>query len=140
MAELIQHLMNPGRGIERIAETLRAPARRWLGAGVLLTLAPLCQAQSGDLQLPQADPSPWSSGVRTKQATNSSTAAGTANGPLVINGTSQATFIAGSQINLEPGFHADGSTGATFHAFIALVVPPGTDTVIRTGVKSTGSY
>lgn len=140
MAELIQHLMNPGRGIERIAETLRAPARRWLCAGVLLTLAPLCQAQGSDLQLPQADPSPWSSGVRTKQATNSITAAGTANGPLVINGTSQATFIAGSQINLEPGFHADGSTGATFHAFIAPVVPPGTDTVIRTGVKSTGSY
>src|ERR1035437_3689213 len=101
-------------------------------------------AQVSDLQLPgTADPSPWSSGVRTKQATNSITAAGTANGPLLINGTSQVTFIAGSQINLEPGFTATavpGSTGTTFHAFIAPVVPPGTDTVIRTGVKSTGSY
>jgi hypothetical protein len=109
MAAPTQHLMNL--------------TRRTLCAAALLTLAPLCHAQ--DVQLP-AQTTTWSSGTNTISATNSITASGPANAPLTINGTAQITFIAGAQINLEPGFTATAdpaNTGTTFHALITPPVP-----------------
>jgi hypothetical protein len=123
-AALTHHLTHLARKIGSIPGTLRAPARRCLHAGLLLALAPLSQAQvlPTTLQLPNASgPTTWSSGVITKTAAQTITAAGT-NGTLPINGTAQVTFAAGTQISLEDGFSASSTNGATFHATIVPII------------------
>ena len=97
--------------------------RRGLCAAALLSLASLCQAQT--LQLP-ATATTWSSGDSTAWAASSITASGPANATLTINHTAHITFVAGTQISLEPGFTAStnaDSTGITFHAAIGTVPP-----------------
>ena len=66
----------------------------------------------------------WSSGANTVSATHSITAAGTTSTTLTINGTAQTTFLAGAQINLEPGFTATADPTATGITFHAAILPP----------------
>ena len=89
MAELTHHLMNPARGIAKLAATLREPARRYLYAAALLALAPLCQAQvPADVQLPNYPPNVWSVGS-TIAATNSITAPGAGYNQVVVDGAAR---------------------------------------------------